>query len=399
MNCRATVLLFLAASGSPVRGGEPPSPAPQVQQTVETRAEWTQFLAAPVAGQGDRILRYGGRVDGFAKIDGERLGLWQGVSFQLHGEFVYGQNTNRVGTRLLLPVNAALSFPRSNDEAFDLSYSVIQRIGRVRIQAGKINLLETSTAIPIVGGGGKEGFQHIGIASPPALLASPKIFGAIVTGPAGPLFLSLGVWTPNDWTERYLPLGAFENGVNANFVALLPARIKGLQGFHSVSLFVTSRQALPGQNFPDIQPPPGIEFLPPVPPGGTHIKYALQQFLWQDPVNPRRGWGFFGHIGLSAGTPAILDWNMTAGVAGSVPIQSRPLDRFGIGYFRFSLTERVENGLAARLPVGDEQGVEIYYTAQLGKQIRLTANGQVIDPVVRGAPTAVYLGLRAKADF
>lgn len=392
-------MLLLAVIGSPVFGAQPPSPGTQTQQTVETRAEWTQFLAIPVAGEGDRTLRYGGRVDGFAKIDGERLGLWTGLSFQLHGEFVYGQNTNRVGARLLLPVNAALSFPRSNDEAFDLSYSVIQRIGKVRIQAGKINLLEASSSIPIIGGGGKEGFQHIGIASPPALLASPKIYGAIVTAPAGPLVLSLGVWTPDDWTERYLPSGAFEDGVNVMFVALLPARIEGLQGYHSVSVFVTSRKALPGQNFPDIQPPPGIEFLPPVPAGGTHVKYALQQFLWQDPANPRRGWGFFGHIGLSTGTPAILDWNMTAGLAGSVPIRSRPMDRFGVGYFRFSLTERVENGLSSLLPVHDEQGVEIYYTAQLGKQIRLTANGQVIDPVVRGAPTAVYLGLRAKADF
>jgi porin len=363
------------------------------------RAEWTQFLTVPVAGDGDRTFRYGGRIDGFAVIDGDRLGLWQGLSFQLHGEFVYGQNTNRVGTRLLLPVNAALSFPRSNDEAFDLSYSVVQRIGKVRIQAGKINLLEASSAIPIIGGGGKEGFQHIGIASPPALLASPKIYGALVTAPAGPLLLTVGVWTPDDWTERYLPSGAFEDGVNAMFVALLPARIAGAKGLHSISILVTSRKVLPGQDFPDIQPPPGIELLPPVPAGGTHIKYALQQFLWQDPADPRRGWGFFGHIGLSSGTPDILDWNMTAGLAGSVPIRSRPLDRFGIGYFRFSLTERVEAGLGQLLPVKDEQGVEIYYTAQLGRHIRLTANGQIIDPVVRDAGTAVYLGLRAKADF
>lgn len=386
-------LLALAFNALPGRAAE------AAPQTVETRAEWTQFVTAPVSGSGDRVLRYGGRLDGFATLDGERLGLWQGLTIQLHGEFVYGQNSNRIGSRLLLPVNTALSFPRSNDEAFDLSYSVVQRIGKVRIQAGKINLLEASTAIPIVGGGGKDGFQHIGLASPPALLASPKIYGAIVTVPAGPLLLNLGVWTPDDWTERYLPSGAFEDGVNAMFVALLPSRIGGLQGYHSVSVFLTSRKATPGQNFPDIRPPPGIETLPPIPAGGTHVKYAVQQFLWRDPANPNRGWGFFGHVGVSSGTPSILDWSMTAGIAGSVPIKSRPLDRFGVGYFRFSLTNRVENGLAPVLPVKDEQGGEIYYTAQISRHVRLTANGQIIDPVVRGADNAIYLGLRAKADF
>jgi porin len=155
----------------------------------------------------------------------------------------------------------------------------------------------------------------------------------------------------------------------------------------------------PGQNFPDIRPPPGIEALPPIPAGGTHIKYAVQQFLWRDPANPKRGWGLFGHVGISRGTPSILDWSMTAGLAGSVPIAARPLDRFGVGYFRFSLTNRVEDGLAALLPVRDEQGGEIYYTAQIGRHVRLTATGQIVDPVVRNAPTAAYFGLRAKTDF
>lgn len=386
-------MLSLASLAPPALAAE------AVPSTVVTRAEWTQFLMAPVSGSGDRVLRYGGRLDGFATIDGHRLGLWKGLTIQLHGEFVYGQNTNRVGARLLLPVNTAMSFPRSNEEAFDLSYSIVQRIGKVRIQAGKINLLEASSGIPIVGGGGKEGFQHIGLASPPALLASPKIYGAIITVPAGPLFLNLGVWTPDDWTERYSPSGAFEDGANAMLVALLPSRIGGLPGFHSVSLFLTSRKVAPGQNFPDIQPPPGIEALPPVPAGGTHIKYSVQQFLWRDPADPKRGWGLFGHVGVSSGTPSVLDWSMTAGLAGSVPIRSRPLDRFGVGYFRFSLTNRVENGLAAVLPVKDEQGAEIYYTAQIGRHVRVTATGQIIDPVVRDAETAAYLGLRAKADF
>lgn len=385
----ATALLSFVAAPAAAEPGE----------VATLRAEWTQFVSAAVAGSGDGTPRYGGRADGFLTIHGERLGLWKGVSVLIHGEFVYGRNTNRVGSFLLLPVNTALSFPKSNAEAADVSCSIVQTVGKARLQAGKINLLEQSTAIPIVGGGGKDGFQHIGLASPPALLASPKVYGAILTAPAGPLILGLGLWTPDDWTQRYTPEGLFENGMNLMLVATLPAQIGGQQGFHSLSVFLTSRKSRVGENFPDLRPPPGLEGVPSPGAGGTHVKYSVQQFLWRDPANPKRNLGFFGHVGLSHGTPDILDWSMTAGLAGSSPIAARSLDRVGIGYFRFSMTPRVETALETILPINDEQGAEVYYTAQLGPHLRLTANAQLVDPVVRNAPTAAYVGLRAKVDF
>jgi porin len=373
--------------------------AQQPGKPVNLRGEWTQFLGAAVAGSGDKAPRYGGRLDGFATINGEGIGLWKGLTIELQGELLYGKSTNGIGSRLLLPVNASLSMPQVEDLEADLSYSIVQRIGRARLQVGKINLQESSSAIPIVGGGGKDGFQHVGLASPPALLAYPKIFGAILTAPAGRMFLSLGLWTPDDWTQRYTPEGVFDRGTNAMFVATLPAKIGGQPGLHSLSLMLTSRQARVGENFPDLRPPPGLEGAPQPRKGGTHIKYAVQQYFWRDPTNPKRNFGFFGHIGVSNGTPDILDWSMTAGVAGAPPWDERPADRMGIGYFRFSMAQRVKEVLATRLPVDDEQGVELYYTAQLSPVWRLTAHGQLIDPVVNAAPVAAYVGLRAKADF
>jgi porin len=389
---RLATIAVAALAALPARAGPASGP-------VDVRGEWTQFLGAAVAGAGDKAPRYGGRLDGFVTIRGENLGLWKGLSIELQGELLYGQSTNGIGSRLLLPVNASLSAPPVEDLEADLSFSIVQRIGRARVQVGKINLQESSSAIPIVGGGGKEGFQHVGLASPPALLAYPKIFGAILTAPAGRLILSLGVWTPDDWTQRFTPKGVFGGGTNAMFVATLPARIGGQQGLHSFSLLLTSRQARVGENFPDVRPPPGLEGAPQPGRGGTHIKYAVQQYFWRDPANPKRGFGFFGHIGVSNGTPDILDWSMTAGIAGSPPWNERPADQMGIGYFRFSMAPRVQEVLASRLPVGDEQGVEVYYTAQVSPALRLTAHGQLIDPVVNAAPMAAYVGLRAKADF
>ena len=375
------------------------TPAAAADRVVTLRGEWTQFVGAAVAGTGDGALRYGGRFDGYAVIDGKKSGLWDGLSIRLQGEFVYGKSVNRIGQRLLLPVNVALYFPSNDKQDFDLSYSIVQTFGRNRLQIGKINLLDQSAAVPIVGGGGKEGFQHVALAAPPALLVSPKIYGAILTIPTRRVNFNIGVWTPEDYTNRIGPEGVFSSGLNAMVVATVPVRPGGLRGFQNFTVYVTSKKRQRPSDSPDINPPPEIADLPPAEPGGLHIRYGFQQFLWQDPQNTARGWGVFGHLGISNGMPEILDWSMTLGLGGSPPIASRPLDRFGLGYFRVSLTNRLVEGLAPLVALEDEQGVEAFYTAEVTHGIRLTATGQVVDSLLKNGKTAVFLGMRARASF
>lgn len=365
---------------------------------LDLRGEWTQFLAMAAAGSADEAPRYGGRLDGFARIDASQLGLWDGLSIHLHAELVYGRSVNRIGGRLLLPVNTALNFPANDETAFDLSYSVVQKLGPVRVQLGKINLLEQAAAIPIVGGGGKEGFQHLGLAAPPALLASPKVLGVIATAPVGPLTVNVGLWSPDDWTQEYGPDGLFEDGLNAMLLVTARSHIGGLAGFHNFTAYATSSRKLRSDN-PEIRPPDGIVDLPLPGRSGAHFRYGLQQYLWQDPGDPRRGWGFFGHVGVSTGTPDVLDWSATAGFAGSPPLAGRPRDRFGLGYFRVSLANIVVDGLAPLVTLQDEQGAELFYTAEVSPRLRLTATAQLVDSLLRDADTAVFLGLRLKASL
>lgn len=392
----AAAALVASAFGTPglAQDGDQ-GPAPEV---VDLRAQWSQFASTVVGGDGEGATRYGGRADGYVRIDGAAAGILDGLTINLHGEFIYGKSINRVGSRTLLPVNTAMNFPANDDEEVDLSINVVQRVGQVRIQAGKINLLDSSSNIPIVAGGGKIGFQHIGLAAPPSLITNPKVFGAIVTVPAGRLSLTGGVWTPDDWTRKFEPDGLFEAGVNGMAVAVLPARLGGRQGYHTLSVFATSRRPT-REGLPDIRPPEGSAPLLPTQRGGTHVRYSVQQFFWQDPLDPRRGWGFFGNIGVSLGSPALLDWSVTAGIAGNPPVPGRSRDRFGVGYFRFSLADRIVDGLAGTLPLGDEQGGEIYYSAAVGDYLHLTLSGQLVDPVLSRAPKATNINLRAVVEF
>jgi len=57
-------------------------------------------------------------------------------------------------------------------------------------------------------------------------------------------------------------------------------------------------------------------------------------------------------------------------------------DKFGIGYFRFSTSPRVDGALADVFPIRDEQGAELYYTAQIGKRL-VWAEVMAVGPNVR----------------
>lgn len=138
---------------------------------------WTQFLSMAESDDADSDVRYGGRLDWIATLDGEQLGLWKGFSINAHAEGIYGENAGASGLPVLLPVNTAMTFPVSNDEAADLSINFTQKINRASLTFGKINMLDKIASTPVVGGGGQEGFQHVGLAATPSLLTPPSSLG------------------------------------------------------------------------------------------------------------------------------------------------------------------------------------------------------------------------------
>ena len=58
-----------------------------------------------------QAFQYGGRNDYFLNLDGEKLGLWNGVSVTLHGETRYGESVNSIAGTLLAP-NLLLALPQ-----------------------------------------------------------------------------------------------------------------------------------------------------------------------------------------------------------------------------------------------------------------------------------------------
>jgi hypothetical protein len=69
----------------------------------------TQFYQGLAVGSDSHNWKYGGKFDGFVRINGSKLGLWQGFGINAHAEVKYGEFHAFVGGTFL-PNNLALLF-------------------------------------------------------------------------------------------------------------------------------------------------------------------------------------------------------------------------------------------------------------------------------------------------
>lgn len=370
-----------------------PEPREKALPDVAITGSLTQFIGAAISGDGSDDLRYGGRVDLYVTVP-----VSDRFSINLHPEFMYGKNVNDIGDGSALPLNTAMTFPSNGGEDFDLSVSMTQKIGaRASVTFGKINVLDLVAKTPIIGGGGLDGFQSIAFSAPPSGLVPPSLLGAMLSVPTKSGIFGFWVYDPANQSNKTGFEHPFSKGVSFLGSATFPVKIGGKTGYQNFKIAVNTKTGTDLRDIPELLLPPGTTVIGQRK-GGWNMNYSFQQFIWENPNAKSKGWGIFGQIGLSDGNPTPLDWMGIIGIAGN-PWEKRPDDRFGIGYFRQSFSNALAQAVAPAFLLNDEQGVEAYYTAQIGKVFRLTADVQVIDPSTSTKSTAVIFGLRAKASF
>ena len=147
--------------------------------------------------------------------------------------------------------------------------------------------------------------------------------------------------------------------------------------------------------------PPPTQGLPPFTfvRGSWWTAYLFDQALWVDPSDQTRSWGVFGNTGISGGDPNPIEWSMIFGLGGSSPLVNRPLDYFGVGYYYLSISDNLKNIVRPILPLRNERGLELFYKFGVTPWFQVTADMQVITPILEGAETSLVLGLRARIDF
>ena len=192
----------------------------------------------------------------------------------------------------------------------------------------------------------------------------------------------------------------FADGVNGMISAAIPVKIGGKQGWQNVLVSGTTKRGVDLAEIPDLTLPPASTDPLATRRGGWLIRHGFQQFLWQDPGDPRIGWGLFGDVTVWDSNPTPFEWGMSLGVTGNTPFSAaRPGDRFGLGYFRFSLASDIVQAVDPLLRLNAEQGVEAFYTFELRPELALTASVQWLDPARSDVGSSLLTGLRIRTRF
>lgn len=354
----------------------------------------SQFLDIPAAGDADDTVRYAGRADAYIDVRGDQFGLDDSFSLRVHPEFTWGETSN--GTVGLIPNNSAL-FRGEDAGDFDVSVSLTKKWNSgAKLTVGKVNVLDLGGKLPVVGSDGHYGFQNLSIALPPSAIIPNTITGALLEVPTEKVLYRLWVFDPDSQYERTGFETAFESGVGFLGSVTFPVKIGGAPGYYALKLSGSTRNDISSTNLPAVLiPAPGSSF------GNTSGEFAAvlagYQFIDVYDDAPGKGWGVFGQVYHSLGDPTFLDVSGFVGVSGNP--HSRPQDRFGAAWFRYSLTDELVDVLASRVGLEDEEGVELFYTLGLAKGFELTANAQIIDSAVASRDTGVLVGMRLTAGF
>lgn len=369
------------------------------ERGIVLRPRLTQFAQGMPSGDGDHDFVYGGKADLLLRADLGKLGLWNGLSLTVQGEYNFGESVEGEGGTITL-VNTALSFPGlEGADRFDLSSVFLgQRFGdAVSLLLGKINVIELASSRPFGGGAGIDSFWNIVFVAPPNGIVPPYIFGAVASVRTEPARFGLWVYDPENVVNKTGLEDPFSEGVtirgNVDFPVTIAGR-GGNQGFIA---------AYSNKGGPDLESMD--EILIPSYPRTVSLKdhryyfaYAFDQVLYQSKMNPREGVGLFGQVGISDGNPNKLYGLVIAGVCGTGLIPGRNRDNWGIGYYYAAPSRDLKDSLERILNIRDDQGVEIFYNFAATPWLTFGADLQIIDPSLAD-DTAVFVGLRTVIRF
>ncbi|QDT53077.1 Porin B precursor [Caulifigura coniformis] len=365
----------------------------------------TQFYQGLAAGGNESDWEYGGKLDSLIDIDGQKLGLWEGLFVNLHSETRLGQSVNNLDG-LLTPSNIAMSFPEAEGNVTALTgVKITQALSpNFAVYAGKINTLDEYPLrySPALGleRPGIGGFMNTSLVFNPIMARtipySALGVGAAVLSEGEPVF-TLTAFDPQERATIGLQ-DPYERGVviMPDFVLRLkPFDLPGVYNFGGGYSTAEYRSVDPASYLflPDIGLVGGTE-------DGSWAAYAnFYQALWADSKDDTKSWGVFGQFGISDGNPNPIRFVANMGLSGRSMVPHRPLDTFGLGFFYLGLSENFKDLAEPILPQQDEYGTELFYNYAVTPWCRVTADLQVARPSTQGLDTPVIPGVRMSMIF
>lgn len=346
---------------------------------------------------GEDRSAYFGLWTGELKLDTAKMGLWPGGFALVRVQGQYGDAVNaRSGA--LLPVNADATVPAPGlDEVTIPALMVTQFLSeKVAVAFGKMDTT-TGDGNTFAQWGGTERFLNLAFAFNPVLARTipySPLGAALIVLPTKDIVMSFsvldteGVPTRSGFDTMFSDQTTYNGEIAAatNFLHLPGRQVIG--GTYANGGFISL-----GQDLLAFVPRSGVPLARTE--DSWSIYYNFQQYVWTQPDDPARGWGFFGRFGAADESTNPIAQFYSIGLGGNGVYSTRPHDRFGVGCYYTKTSRR----LADILNLGDEQGLEAFYNFAVTPAFQVTADVQVIKSARDEVDTAVIAGVRAVLRF
>jgi porin len=135
--------------------------------------------------------------------------------------------------------------------------------------------------------------------------------------------------------------------------------------------------------------------------GSWNIYYNFDQYLYEPKKGVDRGVGVFTRFGVADGNPNFMKFFASFGVGGKGMFESRPNDKFGLGYYFMNVSNpTIQGPFQTTKLLRDEYGFEAFYNIAITPWLLLTPDLQVIRGAQKDKLTLVQgpLGVLPRID-
>ncbi len=360
----------------------------------------TQVGQGVVDGGKDASWQYSGRGNLTTNLDTQKLGLWPGGFLTLELEGNYSKSVNG-STGSLMPVNSNQLYPEPVGDNFNVpQLSFAQFLSPYAgVMLGKLDTL-SGDANEFAHGKGDTQFMNLALNLNPTLLVAVPYStlgaGVIVLPTKDPHAAILNFMVLQGNGQASTPgfddldddklVFAGAGRVRTDFFGMTGHQLVGgayaNKQFASIDQrlgFVIENRALKKED------------------GAWAVYYNFDQYLYEPHKGAGRGAGLFFRFGASDGNPNPMQYFFSGGVGGNGMMASRPLDRFGLGFYYIDVkSPTFQRPFFTRTFLGDEWGFEAFYNVAITPWMLLTPDLQVVEPSQR--ERLISLGRREKVD-
>ena len=102
---------------------------------------------------------------------------------------------------------------------------------------------------------------------------------------------------------------------------------------------------------------------------------------------------------VADGNPNYVQSSVIAGIGGRALFFGRPQDSFGLGAFRYNLSDVLQSTLSPATRFRDESGIEAFYSYAVTPWLYVGADIQYIKPAAGSFQNALIPALRCQIRF